>query len=52
MWRHESTLMIFSLIIIFLWIRINTTTNLSESNYLHLCLHITSIVAIHLFLIY
>lgn len=52
MWRHESILIIFSLVIIFLWIRINTTTNLSESNFLHLCLHITSIAAVHLFLIY
>ena len=52
MWRHESTLMIFSFIIIFLWIRINTTTNISESNILHLCLHITSIAAVHLYLIY
>lgn len=52
MWRHESPLMFFSVVILLLWIRINTTTSISESNLLHLCFHFISILSVHLYLVY
>jgi len=52
MWRHQSNFIILSLAILLLWLRSNATSNPRESNVLHLCLHLTSILAVHLFLCY